>query len=68
MNYIGIQRQHNNKALKKKLKKVCLPVQIAPNKLYRCLTDNYEVLEIKYLAKWILNWEHPWFDPNMQST
>lgn len=65
MNYIGIQRQHNNKALKKK---VCLPVLIAPNKLYRCLTDNYEVLEIKYLAKWILNWEHPWFDPNMQST
>lgn len=56
MNYIGIQRQHNNKALKKK---VCLPVPIAPNKLYRCLTDNYEVLEIKYLAKWILNWEHP---------
>lgn len=68
MNYIGIQRQHNNKALKKKLKKVCLPVPIAPNKLYRCLTDNYDVLEIKYLAKWILNWEHPWFDPNMQST
>lgn len=68
MNYIGIQRQHNNKALKKKLKKVCLPVPITPNKLYRCLTDHYEVLEIKYLAKWILNCEHPWFDPNMQST